>query len=156
MVVGAVLALGLGGANAAFASKAPPPASPATVPYVTIIPEANPIYLAAGQTQGVANVAIETNGGPGGLSICVNHGGADLGVAGTPVTTTHQQIPVFLGQPNIVKVYWHPTQGTFVACGIGDELMVASDGLNVLQASKHFPCLACVSPLPTVAVAELS
>jgi hypothetical protein len=147
----AALALGFcaAGANAAHASNTPAPSNEvAQPPHVTIIPDANPIWLAPGLTQGTGGVLIQPSGGPGTLTICVNHGGQDIPIASTPVVGSHQQFPVFSGQPNTVKVYWFPMQQGAMPCAAGGQILVATYELAVYQAG-HGLCILCVSAAQT-------
>jgi hypothetical protein len=155
----AALALGFcaAGVNAAHASDTPTaPAQPSQPPHVTIVPDANPIYLPAGQTQGTAGVMIQASGGPGSLVICMtlNGGAYEIPIATTPVVSSHQQVPVSLVPPNTVRVYWYPQQQGNMQCRAGGGQEVAFDDLRVLPAVHVIHCDACGAEVPAGTLAE--
>jgi hypothetical protein len=143
----AAVGLSLGSANAALASNTPAGPQQPMALHVTVVPDQNPVWLAPGLTQSVDPVTIQVSGGSSGyLNICVNHGGSDIPLALTPVTLSHQQIPVVLGQPNTVKVFWAPppTGAIALSCAHSDEVLVAEYELQVYSAG-YVPCVLCVS-----------
>ncbi len=144
-----VLGLGTASANTAHASNTPVSTGQSSPPaLVTIVPDTNPIYLAAGQTQGVAGVTIQVSGGEGWLQFCVNHGADEVPFALTAMVSQHLQVPVLLGQ-NVVKAYWYPAGSAgFFPCGTG-AFSAAAEELQVYPLAHVVECLACISGAQT-------